>query len=52
MTSFPANYSYSFHIKLKWGGQLDHEVVQHMAFQAYNTPNFDFVTIFLKISRI
>ena len=43
MSSFLANSSYSFHqIGLKlFGGQLDHEVVQHILFRGHNTPKFD-----------
>ena len=41
-TWFPDNSSYSFHrIMLKLGGKLDHEVIQHILFQGYSTPNFD-----------
>ena len=42
MTSFPDNFSYSFHrMRLKLNGQLDYEVVQRILFRGYSIPNFD-----------
>ena len=40
--SFPDDSPYRFHrFASKLDGQLDHEVIQHILFRDYSTPNFD-----------